>query len=157
MDIDCISKIFSYDPITGIILRKTGRNAGKVATYPRHDSYGIVYFRVSVANTKIDAHRIAWALYYGSWPAGMIDHINGNPQDNRITNLRDVGPRDNSVNNKRRRLGGVTGAYLQIGYASRWRSVIRVNGKQIYLGTYGSQEEAGDAYEKARDAIEGRE
>src|SRR3546814_6128350 len=30
------------------------------------------------------AHRVAWAIHYGEWPNGQIDHINGDPSDNRI-------------------------------------------------------------------------
>ena len=41
------------------------------------------------------AHRVAWALHYGSWPDGVIDHINGCTADNRIENLRDVSQAEN--------------------------------------------------------------
>lgn len=36
------------------------------------------------------AHRVIWILATGRWPEHHIDHINGNPADNRIENLRDV-------------------------------------------------------------------
>lgn len=36
------------------------------------------------------AHRVAWILSTGSWPDNHIDHINGDPSDNRLENLRDV-------------------------------------------------------------------
>lgn len=44
------------------------------------------------------AHRVAWALYYGEWPAGDIDHVNGDRSDNRITNLRSVDHQSNMQN-----------------------------------------------------------
>ncbi len=34
--------------------------------------------------------RVIWAIYHNAQPAGVIDHINGDRDDNRITNLRDV-------------------------------------------------------------------
>jgi hypothetical protein len=44
------------------------------------------------------AHRVAWAIYNGSPPVGVIDHINGDGTDNRIVNLRDVTLGDNARN-----------------------------------------------------------
>src|SRR3546814_1788886 len=46
------------------------------------------------------AHRVAWAIHYGEWPNGQIDHINGDPSDNRIANLRDVSALENARNAK---------------------------------------------------------
>ena len=48
------------------------------------------------------AHRVAWLLHYGKWPEHNIDHINGNPTDNRICNLRDVPQVKNTRNSKSR-------------------------------------------------------
>jgi len=57
------------------------------------------------------AHRVAWFLHHGAWPMGEIDHINGNAQDNRIANLRDVTHKENTRNMKRRsdNTSGITG------------------------------------------------
>jgi hypothetical protein len=57
------------------------------------------YLKVSGENRKqIFVHRLAWFLVYGEWPIGVIDHINRDPLDNRIENLRDVDSRANSHN-----------------------------------------------------------
>jgi hypothetical protein len=37
-------------------------------------------------------------LCNGSWPQLTIDHINGNRHDNRIENLREVTPSENTLN-----------------------------------------------------------
>jgi len=34
------------------------------------------------------AHRIAWLVHYGEYPSCHIDHIDGNPGNNSISNLR---------------------------------------------------------------------
>lgn len=44
------------------------------------------------------AHKVAWMIFYGEEPKGYIDHLNGNKQDNRITNLRDVTCTENNRN-----------------------------------------------------------
>ncbi len=44
-------------------------------------------------------HRLIWKLETGCEPHGVIDHINGIRDDNRIENLRDVHPIVNGRNN----------------------------------------------------------
>lgn len=51
---------------------------------------------------NIRAHRAAWAIYYGKWPTGEIDHIDGDKQNNKICNLRDVTVSINRKNSKKR-------------------------------------------------------
>lgn len=45
---------------------------------------------------------MAWLLGTGAWPKHYIDHINGDPADNRLTNLRDVTHQVNMRNQKMR-------------------------------------------------------
>ena len=42
-------------------------------------------------------HRAVWAVVHGYLPM-IIDHINGNPYDNRIENLREVSASENNMN-----------------------------------------------------------
>ena len=45
------------------------------------------YCRIEVAGTKVLAHRIIFCLHHGYMP-DMVDHIDGNPRNNSIENLR---------------------------------------------------------------------
>jgi hypothetical protein len=47
------------------------------------------------------AHRVAWALVTGAWPAEDIDHKNGRKDDNRFDNLRLASKRLNQENLRR--------------------------------------------------------
>lgn len=86
-DIAAIKEAVSYDPETGVFLRKTsaGRNRkGSVAG--SSDSYG--YSRIKVGSRPYKAHALAVLFMTGALPVGVVDHINGDPADNRWANLR---------------------------------------------------------------------
>jgi hypothetical protein len=92
------------------------------------------------------AHRVAWAIYYGRWPNGHIDHINQQRNDNRISNLRDVTQAENSQN-KRMHKNNKSGVIGVSWYPStkKWAADIGINGKRTRLGYFASIEEAAAA------------
>ena len=112
--------LFKYDESspTGLIwIGSTARNIvnGKTpAGGRRTDAKGIPsQCRVTIGKSKIySIHRIIWEMFNGPIPTGMvIDHMNGNPWDNRIENLRVVTQRQNVQNAKKskRNTSGATG------------------------------------------------
>ena len=101
------------------------------------------YNRVVIFDCHYPAHRVMWALHYGEWPKGQIDHINGVKLDNSIVNLRVVTDAENSKNMPLRsdNKSGVTGIYRSKN-GKKWISEIRVNRKKIYFGTFENFEDA---------------
>lgn len=85
LDYEYAEKLIDYDPLTGVLKRKTGRNKGKEAGCA-FNRYGHRHLRVGAK--LYHAHRVAWLLHYGSMPYGIIDHIDGNGSNNAISNLR---------------------------------------------------------------------
>ena len=72
------------------------KNSGNAAG--TMDSKG--YIQIKVDGTLILAHRIIWVMAGGSWE-NSIDHIDGNPLNNAIENLREVSHQTNMKNRKR--------------------------------------------------------
>ena len=99
------------------------------------------------------AHRLAFLHVTGGWPPHHIDHRDGDPANNRWTNLRPATNAENmqnrhsvSSNNKSGRLGVSPNGY-------GWMSQIRLNGKVRHLGTFATVEDAHLAYLKAKSAL----
>jgi malate synthase len=87
---------------------------------------------------------LVWFITYGKFPDGVIDHLDGDPSNNRIENLRDVPQRVNMQNRKkfnRIEVDLPTGVKVGnrnkfdeiLGYAAQWYDM---NGKlcAVYFG-----------------------
>ena len=96
-----------------------------------------------ILRKKYYAHRIAWLIYYGEWPKIQIDHINQDPTDNRIKNLRDV---TNAENGKNQRLrSNNTSGYIGVSFykgKKKYAAELVINGVKKWLGYYDTVEEA---------------
>lgn len=113
--------------------------AGKKTGY--QDRHGYIY--VTLFHRRTSAHRIAWCLETGKWPAGQIDHKNGKRDDNRFENLRDVSNAENHRNLKLNELNtsGVAGVYW-CPATKKWRAEVICNRQRYRLGRFS---ELGDA------------
>lgn len=159
-----IKAFFDYDADTGAICWKSwidprwnkykGRyqnflreRAGKIVKFGRQ---GHGYLVVGAGGIKgITAHQIVWVLTYGNMPEHHIDHIDGNPENNKIENLRDV-PQKINVRNQRIRkdnTSGVTGV-CWCKKLEKWKAQISVDGSRKGLGYYNTIEEAAKAREE---------
>ena len=145
--------LLDYCPETGLLTRKVSLSRsvkiGDVAGYA-HPTKG--YVSLFVDGVRYKAHRIAWLMYFGKWPSGQIDHINGNPADNRIANLRDVSNQTNSENKIHPKAGNTSGllGVSWMSAANKWRAQIAIKRKVTYLGLFTSKEEAHAAYLAAK-------
>lgn len=125
-----LHKKFTYFPESGVLInKKTFDLVGKL------DANGYLYVRIN--SKAYFVHRIVYCMYYGYFPKDNIDHINRNPNDNRIDNLRAVSQvinaRNtlNSISNK----SGVKGVNFYEG-DNRWKSYIMYNKKLVHIGYF---------------------
>ncbi len=149
VSIERLREILSYCPETGTFTWKVSRGgvakAGSHAGCVKPNGYRII----GIENKHFPAHRVAWAMHFGVWPERDIDHINRIGSDNRIANLRLATQSQNNANQgvyctNRHGTKGVTP--LRHG---RWQAQIQVNGKNHYLGSFKSKEDAAAAYAAA--------
>lgn len=146
--------LFDYDLESGILTRRIRRGvkspAGQVVGYPNQDGYLVTH----VDERTYSVHRIAWLMMTGSWPEYEIDHINGAPDDNRWSNLREATRAQNNRNTATRKDN--SSGYRGVTFnkkLGRWSCVIVVDGVREYLGLFDTPAAAGAAYdERARVA-----
>lgn len=172
-DPELLRKLLRYDPETGKLywLPRTpdmfnpgrrGRDAN-CKRWNKHfaekEAFGICplgYCRGRLFNQYVLAHRVVWALSYGYWPRALIDHINGDRADNRLSNLREATYSDNVCNSARskRNSSGYKGVFA-CSQPGKWRARICKNGKSVNLGSFRSAKEAHAAYAAASDRYHG--
>ena len=83
----------------------------------------------------------------------MIDHINGNPLDNRKSNLRICSNSENQQNTSSR---GGSSQYKNVSYSKRydkWFAKFRFNGKEHFCGYHDTEEQARESVLKKRREI----
>ena len=138
---------FQYSPETGEI-KATG---GRVVGY-RINQWG--HIAVWHNGKHVLAHRLAWFLTHGVWPTQPVDHVNGDPADNRLANLRLATPSQNRANSKpnKNNKSGMKGVQFRHG---RWRAKITHDGTTKHLGVFDDPHSAHAAYLAAAKPIHG--
>ena len=150
MDQQRLRELLDYDAETGVFTwreSRGGSNTGQVAGCPHPKGY----IRICIDGRRYAAHRLAWLYVVGALPSGEIDHINGERNDNRIANLRDVSTQINQQNQRRARTNNRSSGLLGVTRKrGRWQAQIETNGKNVFLGCYSTKEDAHSAYLKAK-------
>lgn len=157
-------RLLSYDKCTGLLFWKERercffRTDEHFSSWNSQNAGAEAFTSVSGTGYKVGAifhrnylaHRVIWLMCKGEWPDSEIDHINGNPSDNRIINLRDVPASVNSVN---KRIGsnntsGVIGV-MRFKATGKWQAQIKKSGVKYHLGYFDDFDDA----VKARRAAE---
>lgn len=141
-----VKELLRYDPKTGLFKWRIDQHrslkAGTIAggpTFQGRTAIGIngrIYF----------ASRLAVLWMTGAWPAFTVDHRNGDPSDDRWSNLRiatlSQNHQNRRVSNKRKLPKGVSWEKQ----TCRYKASICVNYRRITLGRFDIPEEAHAAY-----------
>lgn len=147
-----LREVVHYDPDTGRFTRKVRlaqrHQVGDDACHPMSNGY----LRIGIDSQRYLAHRLAWLYVHGEWPRRLLDHINGDRADNRISNLRECTHSQNQENRRKAQANnqsGYMGVYFQR-QNKNWVARIVINGKRKHLGCYQSAEKAHQAYLSAK-------
>ena len=150
--IDRLRELLKYSPDNGsIVWAKTSSNRAVAGSPAGCLSGNRRVLRVD--GVLLKAHRVAWALNFGEWPNKLIDHINGDPTDNRLCNLRACSHGENMQNMRKARSDSQSKMIGAQKDRNRWVANIRIDGRKSYLGSFGTAKEAHEAYVIAKRRI----
>lgn len=113
-----------------------------------YDGFGSVYYlkaghlrknkytTISINKKKYALHRLIFMMHHGYLPE-KVDHIDCNPLNNKIENLRAATSSENQYN--RRLNKNNTSGYKSVYWhkrESKWRVQMKINNKLKYFGSY---------------------
>lgn len=143
-----LKEILNYDPVTGIFTCKSKRgkkHPGQIAGCVRNR-----YLTITLNYKRYHASHLAWLYVHGKFPNNYIDHINNNPMDNRLENLREATLQQNQWNKglQKNNTTGFKGVSIDKSVANgkRYRARAKTNGKEKIIGYFYTPEEAHTAY-----------
>jgi len=155
---ETVRRNLHYDPLSGLFVwlvqtRGWDRRGSPAGTISRG------YVKIGIEGQQYPAARLAWVYVYGAIPEGMeIDHKDGNPSNNRLSNLRLATSSQQKQNKKvqSNNKSGLKGAYYHaIHKGKKWRTQIKVGDRLIFLGYFHRPEEAHAAYRAAEQKFFG--
>lgn len=143
-----LQSLFYYEASTGKLYRAKTTSASAIRGQEVNYSSSNGYLQVRIRRSPYAVHRIIWYLNTGIEPGNLIvDHIDGNKQNNRIENLRLATSSQNRFNQKIRKDN--SSGYKGVAWVkdkNKFRAVIHFNGKCKFLGYYKTAIEAHQAY-----------
>jgi hypothetical protein len=137
-----VSNMGRVKSLNRIIENKKGqiqKYKGKILS-PRFSNRGYYQVNLSENNkpTLFSVHRLVMLSFVG--PSNLlVDHIDRNPKNNKLENLRYVSNQENTFNR------GAKG-YSYRKNLNKWVGCLRIKGESIYLGVFNTELEAKTAY-----------
>jgi hypothetical protein len=116
---------------------------GSLAGYLLH-GYRKIKSTIDGDAKAIFAHKLHWYMTYGEIPK-MLDHIDRNPDNNKIDNLRLCNQSQNSRNINPRGVSRFIGVSPR---GDKWISQISISRKKIHLGVFELEINAAKAYDR---------
>jgi len=151
---DRLTHLFTYDQKTGEFVRRVYLWGPAQAGMKVGSKHSCGYLECMIDGERYFLHRLAWFYVHKKWPDGVIDHINHDRKDNRISNLRDVSPQGNVVNSslKCTNKTGHKGIYI-CSRTGKYVAQITFNYKSRHLGTFELLQHAVQARQAAEKEI----
>lgn len=153
-------EILDYDRTTGVFVWKirlggpvkVGSVAGNNITVRKTTASqrGCSYRQIRINGANYYAHVLARFYVTGHWPLDLVTHIDQNGLNNKYCNLRDATHEQNNQSHYKARRNNQSGLLGVVTRKHGYDASIKVDKKQIYLGTFQTAEIAHQEYLSAK-------
>lgn len=130
-----LKELLSYDPFSGefhwlkpVNKSMIGKRAGCINSTGRR--------QIQIGGVLYKEHRLAWLYMKGELPDRDIDHIDRNPLNNQIDNLRLVTKAQNSLNRGKPRTNNPAKGVRFNETKGKWRCYGTYQKRSIYIGYF---------------------
>lgn len=152
--LESLKEVFRYNSRTGQLQWRKKQKAGapsQTGQIGKPNKLG--YRKVHAFGQGMFVHRVVWKMHYGQDPGeNLVDHINGDPSDNRIKNLRLVSHRGNARNRQKLPKSGFRN--VSVLNTGMFVARMQVKGRVHYIGTFPTPEQASEAVANVEKAID---
>ncbi len=151
-----LKRDYEYNPETGYFTFKSSRGGKRKGSKANSVMSYCGYIRITVGNVRYLAHRMAWLYVTGKLPVDQLDHINGNRQDNRFVNFREVTDQQNKFN--KLKICTNTSGVKNVHWCKKtktWNVTMMRSKKSMYFGSFSTIEEAKVVAEAVRERLYG--
>ena len=146
-------ELLEYNPDSGIFTWKSARGPhAKGSAAGNIQSNG--YCQIRIDYKLFLSHRLAWFYCFTEWPEYLIDHIDGNPSNNKLDNLREATQSQNMQNTGLLRTN--SSGFRGVSYVksrNKYEAYISIDNKKKNLGHFNTAEEASIAYLNAANQV----
>ncbi|UNI71460.1 hypothetical protein [Burkholderia phage vB_BpP_HN04] len=152
LTLERLKELIRYDPITGEFFRialspRSKAKLGLVTLYAKDSGH----LRMSIDGGEYYAARVAHYYMTGDW-GEIVDHRDGDPNNNRWLNLRNTTPLGNVQNQVRahhHNKSGLLGAHWRED-KQKYESAVWHKSKRYRLGYFDTAEAAHEAYKQKK-------
>jgi hypothetical protein len=160
-----LRELLVYEPETGIFWWRrqsnaTGPTLGVRERWANQRAGALTvqgYSIINVDGERFRSVRLAWLYMTGEWPTNHIDHINGDPADDRWVNLREATRSENMANAKLIRTNNTSGA-RGVSWNKRlekWHARVNFERRLYHCGYFNSFEEAVESRDRKAAQLHG--
>jgi hypothetical protein len=142
---DLIKELLFYKD--GKLFNRIKRKGGALVGEEAGTLHRAGYRQIMISGERYLSHRLIYIYHRGEIIDNLhIDHIDRDRSNNNIENLRLVTRQENQWNR------GAKGYYFNKA-RNKFQAQIKINGERIYLGLFNAEDNARNAYLKAKEEL----